>query len=69
MPEQISLAGLAWTPDGDEVCFAITTTISCVAIQTRAVRLIVSGATRLVLHDIASDGRMLASAYTVRVGI
>ena len=69
MPEQDSLAGLAWTPNGDEVCFAITTTISCVAIQTGAVRRIVSGATRLILHDIASDGRILASAYTLRVGI
>ena len=68
-PEQNSLAGLAWTPGGDEVCFAISAAINCVAIQTQAVRLIVRGATRLLLHDIASDGRILASAYTLRVGL
>lgn len=51
------------------MCFAVTRTISCVAIQTQAVRAVVRGAPRLVLHDIARDGRMLASAYTVRAAL
>ncbi|MBA3639635.1 MAG: PD40 domain-containing protein, partial [Acidobacteria bacterium] len=64
--EQSTLQGLAWTPDGREVCYAVTTTIRCVAIDSQAVRLVVRGAPRLVLHDIASDGRILAAAYTLR---
>jgi Tol biopolymer transport system component len=66
MPEQASLSGLAWTPDGNEMCFGAVTAITCVAIQTQAVRVVVRGAPRLFLHDIHSDGRMLASAYTIR---
>ncbi|MBA2260673.1 MAG: protein kinase, partial [Acidobacteria bacterium] len=68
-PEQVSLSGLAWTPDDEEVCYAVVRTISCVAIQTQAVRLVLRGAPRLVLHDIASDGRILAAPYTLRVGL
>ncbi len=69
MPEQVSLMGLAWTPDGKEVCYAVVRAISCVAIQTQAVRLALQGAPRLVLHDIASDGRILAAPYAIRVDL
>ena len=59
--EREGLSGLAWTPDGEAVCFSSHTEISCAAVDTSGVRLVVNGAQRLVLHDIASDGRMLAS--------
>jgi Tol biopolymer transport system component len=60
--EQVALSGLAWTPDSEAVCYAHVTSISCARIGTPSVRLVVSGAHRVALHDIASDGRMLAEA-------
>jgi eukaryotic-like serine/threonine-protein kinase len=65
MSEQSSLSGLAWTPNSQEVCFASTATIRCVGIGTGEERVAVRGGHRFVLHDVASDGRMLASAYAI----
>ena len=69
VPEQGSLMGLAWTPDGKEVCYGDITAITCVAVQSQAVRVAANGAPFLMLHDIDGDGRMLASAYTIRAGL
>jgi Tol biopolymer transport system component len=66
MPEQNdSLLGLAWAPNGQEVCFASGTTIRCAAIEKPDVRVVVRGAQHVVLHDVASDGRMLASMFSI----
>jgi eukaryotic-like serine/threonine-protein kinase len=64
MEEQIALSGLAWTPGGKAVCFAVNTEISCADIDKPHVRLVVRGAQRFMLHDIASDGRMLAATLS-----
>jgi WD40 repeat protein len=69
LPEQDSLQGLAWSPDGKHVCFAFTNAIRCVAVETGTVREVLKGTQRLKLHDIASDGRMLATALSIRVSL
>ena len=69
MPEQETLQGLAWTPDGREVCFASANRLRCVGIDSPAIRVVLAGAPRLVLHDIAPDGRMLASTAHFRTGL
>jgi eukaryotic-like serine/threonine-protein kinase len=58
--EQVGLSGLAWTPNSEAVCFAHHTSISCTPIDKPDVRLVFSGAPRIELHEIATDGRMLA---------
>lgn len=65
-PEQSTLQGLAWTPDGREVCYALAARLHCVTADGESVRLVLRGAPRLILHDIAKDGRILASTYSVR---
>ena len=63
LPEQDSLSGLVWTSNGQEVCFASSAAIRCAGIEKPGVRVVVRGPRRFVLHDMAADGRMLASAY------
>jgi hypothetical protein len=65
LPEQSTLSRLAWTPDGQRVCFASAGTISCTGIEKPEARIVVRGAQRFVLHDIAADGRMLATTYGI----
>ena len=69
-----NIQGLAWSPKGDEIWF--TATKSGARNELRAVtlrgreRLISSEVAQLVLHDIASDGRVLLSAtleYRARI--
>jgi WD40-like Beta Propeller Repeat len=64
-PEQISVSGLAWSPSGQDVCFASTRTIRCVGIEKRDVRNVVTGSHRFSLYDIDRDGRMLAATYAL----
>jgi hypothetical protein len=64
LPEQDSLSGLAWAPNGQEVCFASGGTIQCAGMEKSEARVVVRSAQRLILHDIASDGRMLAQTFT-----
>jgi hypothetical protein len=61
LPEQNSVSGLAWMPDGESVCFGSGATIQCTRIDKPEVRVVVTGTDRFVLHDIATDCRMLAS--------
>ena len=68
-PEFPSLTGLAWRPDGSEVCFAVTSSVRCVTLAGEVVRPVLRGAPRLILHDIAADGRLLATAYTLKGGM
>ena len=64
-PEQEAIAGLAWTPDGQRVCFANGDGIVCTGIEKPEVRIVVRGSERFVLHDIASDGRMLVTTLSM----
>jgi DNA-binding winged helix-turn-helix (wHTH) protein len=67
-----SIAGLAWSPKGDEVWFTATKAGS--DLDLHAVRLdgrlrkVLAGGARLVLHDIAGDGRVLVDRGTMRIG-
>jgi Tol biopolymer transport system component len=69
-----SIQGLAWSPKGDEIWFTATKSgarneLRAVALSGRE-RLISSEVAQLVLHDIASDGRVLVSAgleYRARI--
>jgi len=69
-PEWASLEGLAWTPDGSEVLFT-----ACEAGAENSLRglsldgqlrVVLSSTGRLVLHDVAPDGRVLLERATVR---
>ncbi len=60
LPEQESVSGLAWTPDGQRVCFGSSASILCTPIEKPALRVVARGTQWLVLQDIASNGRMLA---------
>ena len=64
LPEQGSLQGFAWAPNGQEVCFGAGGSISCTSIEKPEVRVVVTGAQTLALCDVATDGRMLAAAIT-----
>ena len=63
LPEFDSISGIAWSSNGQDVCFASNNTIQCAGIAKPDVRIVVRGSQRLVLHDIAADGRMLAETY------
>jgi Tol biopolymer transport system component len=66
-PEQGTLSGLAWAPGGGDVCFASEATIRCVSSTAPSrPRLVLRSGPRMILHDVAPDGRMLVSAYMVR---
>ena len=64
LPEFDSISGVAWSPSGEDVCFASGNTIQCASIKKPDARIVVRGSQRLVLDDIASDGRMLAETYS-----
>jgi len=63
LPEFDSISGIAWSSNGQDVCFASTNTIRCASIEKPDARVVVRGSQRLVLDDIAKDGRMLAETY------
>ena len=67
-----SLEGLAWPPRGREVWFTATragadNALHALSLDGR-VRLVLAGMGRLVLHDVASDGRVLLESATLRSG-
>ena len=69
-PEWASLEGLAWAPDGREVWFTASevgadNSLRALSLDGR-VRTVLSGMGRLVLHDAASDGRVLLERATLR---
>jgi len=64
-PEQGAISGLAWTPDGQKLCFAGGDGILCTGLDKPDARVVVTGAARFTLHDIARDGRMLVSTMGI----
>jgi hypothetical protein len=63
LPELDTTSGLAWAPNGQAVCFGNGNMIECAGLERPGVRVVVRGSQRLVLDDIASDGRILAETY------
>ena len=60
-----TLSGLAWAP-GTETCFASGEEVICVAAAATApARVVVRGASRLILQDIAADGACGRRIYTL----
>ena len=63
-------AGLAWAPDGKEVFFSAAragSTLEIFAVSLDGhLRRVLSGAGRLVLHDVAPDGRLLVAPEALR---
>ena len=69
-PEWASLDGLAWAPDGREVWLTASevgadNSLRALSLDGR-VRTVLSGMGRLVLHDVAPDGRVLLERATLR---
>ena len=68
--EWASLDGIAWTPDGREVWFTASPVGADNAVRALSldgrVRTVLSGMGRLVLHDLAPDGRGLLERATLR---
>ena len=68
-----SLEGLAWSARGDEVWFTATPAGADCALHATSldgrVRTVLASMGRLVLHDIAADGRVLLERATVRAQI
>ncbi len=69
-PEWASLDGLAWAPGGREVWFTASevgadNSLRALSLDGR-VRPVLSGMGRLVLHDVAPDGRVLLERATLR---
>jgi DNA-binding winged helix-turn-helix (wHTH) protein len=72
-PEWASLDGLAWSPDGREVWFTASevgadNSLRALSLDGR-VRAVLTGMGRLVLHDVAPDGRVLLERATQRAEI
>jgi DNA-binding winged helix-turn-helix (wHTH) protein/Tol biopolymer transport system component len=69
-PEWASLEGLAWSPSGAEVLFTACEAGADNSLRglslDGAVRVVLSSTGRLVLHDVAPDGRVLLERATVR---
>ena len=65
-PEFGSLTGLAWRPDGSEVCFANSSSILCAPRAGGTARRVLRSHARVALHDIAPDGRLLLHTYAIR---
>ena len=68
--EWASLDGLAWRPDGQEVFFTASergadNSLRGLTLDGR-VRLVLSSTGRLVVHDVAPDGRVLLERATLR---
>ena len=69
-PEWASLEGLAWSPSGAEVLFTACeagadNSLRGLSLEGK-LRVVLSGTGRLVLHDVAPDGRVLLERATVR---
>ena len=69
-PEWASLDGLAWTPGGREVWLTASevgadNSLRALSLDGRG-RTVLSGMGRLVLHDVAPDGRVLLERATLR---
>jgi hypothetical protein len=58
-------AGLAWSPRGDEVWYAAPNELRAVTLAGRR-RVVYTHLTDLTLHDVAADGRVLATAMERR---
>jgi hypothetical protein len=56
--------GLAYNPDGSEILFVDAKSILAVSLQDRSVRTVLAGL-KFREIDLASDGRLVASAYTM----
>jgi DNA-binding winged helix-turn-helix (wHTH) protein/WD40 repeat protein len=72
-PEWASLDGLAWAPDGREVWFTASevgadNSVRALSLGGR-VRPVLSGMGRLVVHDVAADGRLLLERATLRAEV
>jgi hypothetical protein len=69
-PEWASAVGLAWAPSGKEIWFTAAEHGANLAVRavtpSRKMRLVLTGPGRLILHDIARDGRLLLEKRTVR---
>ena len=69
-PEWASLEGLAWSPGGSEVLFTASEAGADNSLRGLSLegqlRVVLSSTGRLVLHDLASDGRVLLERATVR---
>jgi len=69
-PEWASLEGLAWAPGGAEVLFTACEAGADNSLRGLSLegqlRVVLSSTGRLVLHDLASDGRVLLERATVR---
>jgi len=67
------VAGLNWSPRGDEIWFAATRSGSDPALYAVSLsgreRVVVREAAWIVLHDVAPDGRVLLATVNTRVGI
>jgi Tol biopolymer transport system component len=69
----VSTFGLAWAPQGDEVWFTasedgLNNALHAIDLSSRE-RLVARIAGRLILHDIARDGRLLVAREDGRVGM
>jgi Tol biopolymer transport system component len=69
-PEWASAAGLAWSPSGNEIWFTAAEhganlVVRAVTLSGK-VRRVLPGPGRLILHDIAPDGRLLLEERNVR---
>ena len=58
-----TLSGLAWRSRTGEVCLSSGTSIHCVGLDGGKPRRVFRGMPRLVLEDIASDDRILATSF------
>jgi Tol biopolymer transport system component/tRNA A-37 threonylcarbamoyl transferase component Bud32 len=67
------VAGLSWSPHGDEIWFAATRSGSDPALYAVSLsgreRVVVREAAWIVLHDVATDGRVLLATVNTRIGI
>ena len=61
-----TLSGLAWRARTNEVCVGGGTSIHCVALAGEKPRRIFRGIPRLILEDISSDDRVLATAIALQ---
>jgi DNA-binding winged helix-turn-helix (wHTH) protein len=68
-----SLEGVAWSPRGDEVWFTavvvgVKNSLRALSLESRE-RVLLGSMDRLVLHDVAADGRLLISRAALRAEI
>jgi roadblock/LC7 domain-containing protein len=58
-----TLSGLAWRPDGNELCAGGGFSIYCMGMNGGEPRRVFRGMTRLILEDISAEERILATAF------